>query len=782
MTDHSEPLFLNPNNISDRLSDELVSLYFDKSNTFQSLGLDRRLARAVARMNYVHPSLVQSKTIPFVLSGRDLLVRARTGTGKTSAYTLPILQKLLPSIDQANIQLAPSQSTKTSTAQSTTTSTLASNVLAIILVPSRELVGQVVQSIRDAGVYLPSLRVAGLSATPDSPQFELAQERQLLSLSPHIIVGTPTRVLEFCQQSIIALSQLQFAVFDEADLLLSHGYDEDIRDLTHFFPPHVQTLLMSATLSPELDALRNVVTHNPAIIKLNDDHAARTLHQFQCPVLAHEKFLIFYTHFVQGMYKKKTLFFVNTIETAFKLQIFLHEFGIHAVVLNDDLPFNSRKNIILQFNQGIFQYLIATDVSNNEIDLERQDTVDQLVEMIVDGENELKQEVKLEHQIDQDDDDNDDGESLFDVTVLEEDEDDDDNDISIKPERIQSDDEDDIDDEDQEEDIDDDEDDDEEEEEDEKQDIKQVRIKEEPDIKMATGDVKSSQNKDSKVTTSSISRGLDFQNVAVVVNFDLPSNLRSYVHRIGRTARGGKVGVAVTYIVYNNAYQRKVELTGSAVDAADEMTRFEQMNLELSIVEGDELISAKEQRILPLAIDETLKQHLNVRVSDVVSKIGRRTIKEARLNAVKQELIHSERLQRHWELHPDEMVLLQHNSVMLHGKKISSQTQRMLEKRRIKENKSLPSYLQTATAITTQGVNPQAVLKEAAQKRKSDKAKFFAAKAKKALTEGATADKKETDPLRKKQNKDKKENKGGKRKQPSSGRDKAGGAAKKRRR
>eukprot|EP00461_Guttulinopsis_vulgaris_P000886 UN00886 len=192
MSEQVRSLFVNPATAGEiGESQRLSSLYFDKTSTFTSLGLDRRLAKAVAKMNYVYPSLVQAKTIPYILSGRDLLVRARTGTGKTAAYVLPILHKCLPSID----------------AQLTATGAAAfgqTGVFAIMLVPTRDLVDQVVASIKQFSFYISNFRVAGLNAEAKYPK-QVDNEMQQLRLSPHIIVATPTRLLHHIQNGTPAL-------------------------------------------------------------------------------------------------------------------------------------------------------------------------------------------------------------------------------------------------------------------------------------------------------------------------------------------------------------------------------------------------------------------------------------------------------------------------------------------------------------------------------------------------------------------------------------------------
>eukprot|EP00461_Guttulinopsis_vulgaris_P000835 UN00835 len=244
---------------------------------------------------------------------------------------------------------------------------------------------------------------------------------------------------------------------------------------------------------------------------------------------------------------------------------------------------------------------------------------------------------------------------------------------------------------------------------------------------------------------SSVSRGIDFQDVHTVINFDLPTTLNSYTHRIGRTARGGKTGVAVTYLVYNPAQAAKHTANNDAY--VDETQLFEQMNLQRSITEGKNIVGASEQKVQTLFVDENLKANLKVRVMDCLSRIGPKMIKEARLKAVKQELLNNERLQQHWEQHPDEMLLLKHDKTFVGGQKISEVAQAIRTKKRINQNKYLPDYLQSQGA----GVDLPEALRQQKLKRRLERAKSYAKKARQ------QEEKKEHDPLRQDENKKKKQ-------------------------
>jgi ATP-dependent RNA helicase DDX56/DBP9 len=189
------------------------------------LGLDRRLLKACAKAGFIYPTLVQSKCIPLALKGKDLLVRARTGSGKTAAYGLPLLQKLLAR-REAQPDAPPA-------------------VRAVVLVPTRELVEQVRGQLWELMAYCRDC--LGLLALVDDNMS--AQQAQLRD-RPDIVVATPARLVAHLRAGNISLKgSVETLVVDEADLVLSYGYREDVKAITAHLPKICQGFLMSATLS-----------------------------------------------------------------------------------------------------------------------------------------------------------------------------------------------------------------------------------------------------------------------------------------------------------------------------------------------------------------------------------------------------------------------------------------------------------------------------------------------------------------------------------------------------
>ena len=243
---------------------------------FEELGLDLRLLKAVRKVGLTAPTPVQAQCVPLALAGRDVLARAPTGSGKTYAYTLPLLHMLLRRQDSAV--------------------SLTAGVGAVILVPTRELCQQVHGVIRQllghAGAA--GVRVVQLATPSDSASLNP-------QAPPDAIVATPARLRSHVSGGVSGASQtlelresVQILVVDEADLLLSYGYGDDIAAIGDALPHAVQTLLLSATITPDLNSIRSLFLHNPATIDLEEEASAQSggLKQFWLRCSYDDKFLV----------------------------------------------------------------------------------------------------------------------------------------------------------------------------------------------------------------------------------------------------------------------------------------------------------------------------------------------------------------------------------------------------------------------------------------------------------------------------------------------------------
>lgn len=508
----------------------------DPNQTFislsESVGLDVRLTKAIMRLGHTHPTLVQSKCLPLaILEGRDLMVRARTGSGKTLAYTIPLLQKVI--------------------------SNQSSGLTAVVLVPSRELCTQVRDVIDKLTYYCDDVSTAVLSVgrgRGEKSKQEIERQEASLRDQPKVIVATPAGILAHLRSKALHLKSVETLVVDEADLVLSFGYSNDIAEIAKALPRICQGFLMSATLSPELDTLKKIVLNSPVVLKLEEDENKHKGHlkQFYLPVPKKDKNLVTYFLLKLGFLKGKGLFFVRSLDGGYRLKLFLEQFHIRSAVLNAELPFRSRLNIIEQFNVGNFDYLIATDSSTDA------------------GKKEA------------DSDDEEDG------------------------------------------------------------------------------------NQKSKKADSGygVARGLDFQRVAFVVNFDFPPNTKSYSHRVGRTARGGARGVALSFVEIESKEQQEILVDVQADQPGIPLTKASSDKL-LALPNADESGEANAQREqpqpVPLDFDLGAVEGFRYRCEDVQRAVTRLAVRGARAAELKAEILNSERLQSHFDSNPNELQLLRHD-------------------------------------------------------------------------------------------------------------------------
>ncbi|KAK9929282.1 hypothetical protein M0R45_026386 [Rubus argutus] len=323
----------------------------EDDQTFENLGLDGRLIRALNKKKILKPTPIQRVAIPLILEGKDVVARAKTGSGKTFAYLLPLLQKLFSASEESKKKLAPS---------------------AIVLVPTRELSQQVYKEVRSL-IELCRVPLKVVQLTSKMPTSDL---RTALAGPPEILVSTPACVKKCLSDGVLQPTSidnsLEMLVLDEADLLLSYGYEEDIKALTPHIPKRCQSLLMSATSSDDVEKLKKLILHNSYILTLpevgdiTDEVIPKNVEQSWISCTARDKLLYILALLKLELVQKKVLIFTNTIDTSFRIKLYLEKFGIRSAVLNSELPQNSRIHILEEFNAGLFDYLIATDDSKTK--------------------------------------------------------------------------------------------------------------------------------------------------------------------------------------------------------------------------------------------------------------------------------------------------------------------------------------------------------------------------------------------------------------------------------
>ncbi|KAG7745070.1 hypothetical protein KL932_000100 [Ogataea haglerorum] len=317
--------------------------YVDEGVSFESFDLDARLIQAINKLGFEHPTLIQTQTIKLSLEERkDIIARASTGSGKTAAYCIPIVQSILASGSDSE------------------------GVKALVLVPTKELSKQVAEFLGQLTVFCGrSARVLNLNDNV-SDQVQL----QLLNEGREIYVSTPARLVSVLEKNkSIQLTNLRFLVIDEVDLMVSYGYKDDLDKLGEYLSTktNTQTFLMSATLNEEVTELKSKFCNKPAVLKLEDvDSDKKKLVQYYIETSELDKFLLIYVILKLGLIKGKILLFVNELDRGYKLKLFLQNFGIKSCLLNSELPVNSRLHIVEEFNKNVYNLLIATDESNQE--------------------------------------------------------------------------------------------------------------------------------------------------------------------------------------------------------------------------------------------------------------------------------------------------------------------------------------------------------------------------------------------------------------------------------
>ena len=497
-----------------------------------ALGLPTRVARAAVACGFRAPTATQRAAIPVAMRGKDCVVRAATGSGKTLAYALP-LAALMCARAEGGVKPR-----------------------AIALAPTRELARQTREACaRALRACAPTVSVGELPAVSGGTSVL----REVAGAPPDVLVATPARVAECARGGYFppgALGGVEMVVLDEADLLLSFGYVDDIKYVMKAVKRGTQVMLLSATLSEEVEALRDVVAHKPTTVDVEDDDAARDGGEGEAregektsgPNITHYALTIpkssdrlLYTMALLrlGLCKKKVLVFVSSADAAVRLRLFLHKFGVPTCALHSELPANSRTHILQEFNRGVYDFMVAAADDAN---------------MKEAGEEEQEEE----------------------------------------------------------------------------------------EDKAPTRESKK-KKKDRRDKEFGVVRGIDFQAVHTVINFEVPTTAAAYVHRVGRTGRAGKSGTAITIV-------------SPAEEAA-----FKQIQNNLASTVGDTVAATQVVKSFDRLPKEAVEA-LRYRAEDAARAVGKTAVKEARVRELKQELLNSERLASHFEDNAEDLALLKHDT------------------------------------------------------------------------------------------------------------------------
>ena len=321
--------------------------------SFDVLGLSPELLRAVADQGYTEPTPVQREAIPLVLEGRDLLAGAQTGTGKTAAFVLPILQRL-----------ADSHPVDRGVTSRDRRDAVRPPIRVLVLTPTRELALQVEESFRTYGAHRRVRSTAIYGGVGFDPQV------RALRAGPAVVVATPGRLLDHVSQRTIDLSQVEVLVLDEADRMLDMGFIRDIRKILDLLPGQRQNLLFSATFSDEIRRLASGLLHQPATVQVTPRNTATELVTQVVHPVDRERKRELLSHLVRSGRIEQALVFTRTKHGANRLAEQLARDGIAASAIHGNKSQGQRVRALDDFKAGRVAILVATEVASRGLDIE----------------------------------------------------------------------------------------------------------------------------------------------------------------------------------------------------------------------------------------------------------------------------------------------------------------------------------------------------------------------------------------------------------------------------
>ncbi len=307
---------------------------------FRALGLADEILQAVADTGYTEPTPIQREAIPPIIAGKDVIGIAQTGTGKTAAFTLPILAQLARRTDRS----------KTSV---------------LVLAPTRELVVQIHENVQTYSKHLPAIRVATVfGGVGENPQIAA------LKSGVDLVIATPGRLLDLMDRRAGDFSGLEHLVLDEADRMLDMGFLPSIRKVVRNLPKKRQTLLFSATLSKEIESLTKEFQHQPEIIQIGRrSNPADTVSQHVYEVPRHLKPALL-AHLLEDPAMNMVLVFTRTKHGADRVAKKLDQSGITTGTLHSNRSQNQRLRALEGFRSGNVRVLVATDIAARGIDVD----------------------------------------------------------------------------------------------------------------------------------------------------------------------------------------------------------------------------------------------------------------------------------------------------------------------------------------------------------------------------------------------------------------------------
>lgn len=308
------------------------------TNTFKSLGLPQETLNNLNNLGYENMTPIQAQALPHALEGRDIIAQAQTGSGKTVAFGLALLQK----IDVRNFRPQ-----------------------ALILCPTRELSAQVATSLRETGRYKPNLKILTLcGGQPIGPQIGSLEH------GTHIIVATPGRLKDHLRKETVSLANLHTLVLDEADRMLEMGFMEDVESIIKQTPSSRQSMLFSATYPKDIESLSQRIQRNPISVVLEDTVGHQDIEQRFYQTDKGNR----YTDLLRAINQhgiESAVLFCNTKQACRDVSEFMANAGLSSLPLHGDLEQRDRDQTLIRFKHHSCSFLVATDVAARGLDIEQ---------------------------------------------------------------------------------------------------------------------------------------------------------------------------------------------------------------------------------------------------------------------------------------------------------------------------------------------------------------------------------------------------------------------------
>jgi superfamily II DNA/RNA helicase len=314
---------------------------------FTEFNFDERLQEGIEASNYEVATPVQALVIPHILAGKDIIASAQTGTGKTAAFLLPLINKLLTDKHQTK------------------------GIAALIIVPTRELAVQISQHLEGLS-YFTSVSSISVYGGGDGGSF--VQEKKALSLGVDFVVCTPGKMMGHMKMGYVKLDHLKYLVLDEADRMLDMGFYDDINYIIQHLPNKRQNLLFSATMPPKIRSLAKKLLHNPEEVTISLSKPPEKIKQFAYIVYDNQKIPLI-VYLLKNKNFIKVVVFCSSKLSVKQLTKDLVRNGVKAGEIHSDLSQEERENMLMQFRSDRLPVLVATDILSRGIDIDNIDLV-----------------------------------------------------------------------------------------------------------------------------------------------------------------------------------------------------------------------------------------------------------------------------------------------------------------------------------------------------------------------------------------------------------------------